>query len=189
MHHQPKPKKPLGIADVVAAAVLFWLITWGLYAGLESAVPGLFKPETLVQVRWSGGLFILFWFIVGNYLVRPFIDLAIAREEKTAGAAFAASELKQKSRETLDRIEAELKEVRVAAIRERDALADAAKKETQRIVAAAVSAAEMERREAQVKIAELKAQAEKDVLAEAEKLAGLVVQRALSPAGTVSLIQ
>jgi F0F1-type ATP synthase membrane subunit b/b' len=189
MHHQPKPKKPLGIADVIAAAVLFWLITWGLYTGLASAVPGLFKPETLVQVRWSGGLFILFWFIVGNCLVRPFIDLAVEREEKTAGAALAASELKQKSRETLDRIEAELKEVRLAAVRERDALADATKKETQRIVAAAVGAAEAERKEAQAKISELKAQAEKEVSAESEKLAGLVVERALSPAGMVSLIQ
>ena len=185
-HHHAAEEKPLNLTDVVAAAVLFWLITalLGKYLGTgpDAVIRGLLKPETLTQVRLSGAIFIAFWAVAGNLLLRPFIELTLERQEKTVGASIAAAEKLRESRDILQRIEAELQEARLLAMRERDALADAAKKEAQRRLEAALSAADEQRRTAQAQIAMLKAETQRELSGEADKLAGLVVERALSPA-------
>ena len=181
-HHHAAEEKPLNLTDVVAAAVLFWLITALLGTGPDAVIRGLLKPETLTQVRLSGAIFIAFWAVAGNLLLRPFIELTLERQEKTVGASIAAAEKLRESRDILQRIEAELQEARLLAMRERDALADAAKKEAQRRLEAALSAADEQRRTAQAQIAMLKAETQRELSGEADKLAGLVVERALSPA-------
>ncbi len=188
MHQHSSSKQTLGISDVIAAGVLFWLITWGMQAGFDAAVPGLLKPETLLDIRLSGALFIIFWAVLGNFLVRPYIGVAIERENKTAGAIALAAENIRESKDILAQVEGALKQVRMRAIAERDAFVEAAKKEAQREYEALQSACEAERKKTASQIAAMKAQAQREIAAEADELSLLVVERALSTGTPVKLI-
>ncbi len=180
-HSSPAAKKPLNVVDIIAALILFALMTCFLWACLERAVPGLLKEETLAQIRWSGGLFILFWALAGNFLIKPYIDLALEREEKTSGSLSLAAEKIRQSRDILQHVEAQLREVRLIAGRKRDTAVEEAKREVQKLIDAAQSMAAEHRKKAQDHIVLLKEEARREVSAEAQKLASLVVKRVLAP--------
>ena len=179
-------KKPLNLTDVLAASALFICITYFLDWVMANAVPGLLKPETLAEIRWSGGLFIFFWAIAGNFILKPYIDSAVERESKTTGALASAAEKNRECREILQQIEVELKELRVSASKQRDAVVEEAKKEVAKLIDAAQAMAAEHRKKGQAHIAMLKEEASANIAAESEKLAHLVLKRALSPMTSVS---
>lgn len=171
----------LGLTDVIAGAVLFLALSVGLQKLLDAAVPGLLKPETLVQIQISGVIFLLVWAVFGNLVFKPFLDLVAEREEKTVGSTRHAAEKKRESRSLEQKVEEELREARLEGIQQRDKLAEAARKQSQQVLEAADAAAREEIRKAQLEIDELKSRAEQELAQEAAALAELVVKRALTP--------
>lgn len=173
-------ERQLGLSDVIAGAILFFLLSLLLKALMDSAVPGLLKDDTLLQVQISGVMFLLFWAAMGNFLFKPYLDLVIERENKTKGYEKAVGEHVESAHSLEKEVAVQLQECRLSAIKERDKVTEQARKDAQQILNQALTEAEAKREKAQLEIENVRDRALAEVSGEAEQLASLVIERALS---------
>jgi F0F1-type ATP synthase membrane subunit b/b' len=180
MGHSSHDSRPLGINDVIGGAIIFVLITWGLYSLLDAAVPGLFKFTTMIQVLISGLLFLLVWGLFGGAVFKAYFDVLEERESKTLGAENEAGAMRSKAREIEKEIAIELRTTRLEGLRARDELIEEAKKQSTLIKDAATEKADKEYKTNARELARLREEAKGELGVEAEKLSQLVKERALA---------
>lgn len=128
----------------------------------------------------SAVIFLCVWAFLSRVLLKPFLALIEEREARTVGDEHSAVEMKKDAKLLQAKAEEELRLCRLAGIEARDARVQAAKEEGQRLVERTSANAAEELKRAQDSIEQLKVQAYREIPAEAEKLADLVLAKALS---------
>jgi len=126
----------------------------------------------------SAVLFICAWKVIGEGLIKPFIDLLIEREEKTVGDEKKARETKERSLRVESDIEAELNEARVEGMALKDSQVEKAKEEAEKILSEARAKAEKELLAGREEIAKLAKAAQLELGGQAEDLASVIVEKA-----------
>lgn len=135
----------------------------------------------------SAVVFIVLWRFLATALFKPFLANYQEREARTVGDEHSASEMKNKTKQLSRRIEEELNGARLEGISLRDEQINAAKVQAQELLDRASAAAQEEIKRASLKVQEMKKRAESELPQEVERLAQLVITKALStsPGGTV----
>ena len=128
----------------------------------------------------SAILFLFVWAFLSRVLLKPFLALIEEREARTVGDEHSAQEMKKEAKALQAKAEEALRLCRLAGIEARDAQVEVAKQEGHRLVERASGAAADELKRAQESILQLKLQAQREIPTEAEKLADLVIAKALS---------
>ena len=172
--------EPLGLRDVIAGTLVFVVLCVVLYEVLAVAIPGLLSFAVLKQVIVSGLIFLSFWALLGTFVFQPFFEVLYKREARTKGDLTLAQEKLRESASLEQDLDEQLRLARLEGIKKRDTFLDEAGRAAQEVTDAASKAAREEIESAQKEIEDLKASAETELAEEAEKLAKVVVQRALS---------
>ncbi len=142
---------------------------------------------SLIEFVTSAASFLLIWFVLGNYVFKPFFALLEERERKTAGSESIAQETKVATQNILLEIEDTLKEVRAEATAHKDIRIEKARKEAQNIVEMAVNKAEKDMKSAQMQLNEKRDLAFSDLPEEVEAMSDLIVNKALSSGSNVTI--
>ena len=180
MGHSHHNTKPLGAIDFIGAAVVFVLLALGLNALLSTAVPGLLKFGTPIQIIISGLLFVFVWAVFGNAVFKDYFDILEQRESKTKGTQAKASELRVKAKDIQSEIDTGLRAARLEGIKDRDSLIEEAKLQASKAKNEAKEAADAKFKVAAVKLGEMKEKAMSEASVEAKKLSQIVKEKALS---------
>lgn len=180
-----KHDRALGLTDVVAGIVLFYLFSEFLFVIL-GAFPGLLQHETLVEIQKSGVMFLVVWGIIGNLVFKPYLNLSFDREEKTVGYEVKTANLRREVRSLTERIDSQLEDERLQAIARRDQELSVARQKSQQLIEQELRVAEELRRNAQQEIDQLKQQASEQLALEADQLATEVVVKAIEGSDYVS---
>ena len=186
-HHHAVNNKPLGIVDVLIAAVVFYVLTLGIFEFCKVATPDLLSPQTLVQIQLSGLLFLLTWMVLGPGVFKVFLDLAEQREARTTGDEAQAQVNLRKKRQLDEELDNEIRLARLRGLEKRDAKVLEAKKSAQAIIEEAQADATADVKAAQAEIEKLRETAAAEVGSEGQKLAGLVIDRALRAGGSPTI--
>jgi F0F1-type ATP synthase membrane subunit b/b' len=181
MAHSAEKKEPLGVVDVGAGVVFFLIFAYAFYALAGALVPGLFSSGALVQALIAGGVFLVFWFLVGADVFTPYFDLVIEREARTVGDEKLSHDIHAESRRVEKEIEDALRQARLEGVQRRDRLVDAAKDRAAILVSEASEEAEAKLVKGRAELEQLTANARTDIEKEAAALADLVLARALGP--------
>lgn len=142
---------------------------------------------SLVEFVTSAASFLLVWFVLGNYVFKPFFALLEERERKTEGSESVAKETKVATQNILVEIEDSLREVRAGAATHKEARIQKARKEAQSIVDLAANKAEKDIKSAQVMLNEKRDLAFSDLPEEVEAMSDLIVNKALSSGSNITI--
>ena len=145
------------------------------------------ESAQLIQIVLSAVLFIGVWSMLRRVL-QPFIANVEERQARTFGDEHDAVEMRQKTRLLDAEIEELLRQARHDGATVRDAKIAAAKAEAQRQLEAAEAWANAEVEKGEAEILKTKNQAMAEAPAEIEKLARLVVDRALMSGGAERVV-
>ncbi len=140
--------------------------------------------DILFEILSSTATFLALWFVLGHLIFKPFFNLIDEREARTVGDEHDAQDIRNRIRIIQAQTDEQLREARVEGIVLRDERVNQAKKEAQVVIDREAQAAAVELKRAEQQIAELKAKAMSELPQEAEKLAKLVVSRALATEGS-----
>lgn len=127
-----KDTTPLGISDVIAGAVIFMCLALlsAHVAGPEGYgfLRNLLTEERSTELIISGLLFIFVWFVLGNLVIKPYLNALYQREEQTSGLKIENNSLKNEVQNLKREISAEIKNARLEGIKKRDQKMGEAKK-------------------------------------------------------------
>lgn len=137
-HHEHHDNTPLGIIDIIAGAIIFYLLAEVAFmmAGPEGIgfLKNLLTPERYSEMLFSGFLFLAVWYFVGELVAKPYLNNHIIREDKTVGTQQKSLELKREIEQLKLDIVSELRTARLEGVRRRDDLVAEAKRKAQEIV-------------------------------------------------------
>lgn len=136
-HHSHVDDTPLGILDVVAAALVFSALAWVAIkvAGPEGYgfLKGLLTETRSNEMLVSGFLFIAVWYVLSGLVLKPYLDAFYEREKQTSGTLERSAALKKEIEKTNTELSAELMTARLEGVKKRD----------QKVMEAKVRAAEI----------------------------------------------
>lgn len=135
----------------------------------------------------SAASFLLIWFILGNFVFKPFFALLEEREKKTQGSESVAKETSVATQNILVEIEDRLKEVRAEASLTKEERIQRARKEAQYIIEMATHKAEKDIKSAQLVLNEKRDLAFSDLPAEVDAVSDLIVKKALSSGSNITI--
>ncbi|HMO17677.1 MAG TPA: ATP synthase F0 subunit B [Oligoflexia bacterium] len=147
-HESHADTSPLGLLDVVAAAIIFSGLSW---VAIRLAGPdgfgflkGLLNETRSYEFVLSGFLFIGVWYFLGAIVLNPYLQSFFEREEKTRGTLERAAQLKKSIEQAQIELSAELMTARMDGVRKRDQRVLEAKANAQEIIAEGRRKAESE---------------------------------------------
>jgi len=130
---------PLGILDVVAAALIFSALAWVAIrvAGPEGYgfLKGLLTEKRSNEFLISGFLFIAVWYALSGMVLKPYLEAFYERERQTSGTLERSVSLRKEIEKTNTELSAELMTARLEGVRKRDQKVMEAKVQTAEIVA------------------------------------------------------
>ena len=177
-HHTVNPTPP-GWNDVLLGAVVFWLVTEGVYLLLTTMVPGLINRSILTEIQISGFFFLLIWPILGNGVIARYVDAAIERERKTTGALERADELRKESSRLAGELSDKMYTARLEGAKLRDAHVTEAKQKADEISTEARAQSDQEIKKAMGELEGNVSSVRGELDSEVEVLARLMVEKSL----------
>lgn len=135
---------------------------------------------SIVEFATSIISFLLIWFVLGNFVFKPFFALLEDREKRTEGNESRAKETKVATQNILLEIEDRLRDIRVQVSKHRDEKIQSVKKEAQTIIDLANQKAEKEMKSGQLVLSEKRTQAINQLPAEVETVSDLIVKKTLN---------
>lgn len=143
--------------------------------------------QTLPEVLFSAGLFILLWVMLGNNLFKPYLRLLEDREARTSGDEKRALELAEMSEDVRRTIDEELRATRLQGLAARDASVTKSKEDARRITDDASERARVELESARAQIEKVKSRARAELASEAEVLSKTLLSRLLEERGSQTI--
>lgn len=160
----------LGFSDMLGGLLSFLFVAYLMRALITTAVPGLLKPETFVQILEAGFLFIIVWCLFLNRLFSEYLKVLELREERSVGAEAQAARLRGELKEIQMTLDQQLQNARIAALLESDKLATEARKKAVELIEESNLVANKKYSQAHAEISEMRQKAEQELELEAKNL-------------------
>lgn len=137
----------------------------------------MLSPLVIKTILLSAGLFILVWQFLSRALFKPFLQIAIEREEQTVGAEKRATKLRTQAAEIDREVENALQLSRIEALRICDGIVAEAKAQGSSLIQSSMERARARLESAAGTERDVRADIKRELTAELAGLSYLIVSR------------